>query len=1053
MSSRTLLPALVIMSLLWCLGCGGSPSSSPPPPTPQPSFTISVSPTTTSSNPLSVKIATTGGSITIGVVPQNGFKGIVNFSLSGLPTGVSASPATWSLSESQTQFVTLASDATASSGPTQVNISGTSGALSASSSLFLRIQPFLSATIGPNGGTLAVTDSSSPLFGLELDIPAGALSQSANIELNPVTDLHTIQGGAIEAVTAWGVYLQPDGLTLNVPATLRMPYPDLDQDGVVDSTTARAAFMHISVFDPTVNKWFYLPTTVNTSERTVEAQILTFSLFRAWYWKLLRSVKYRVVNLPHTMAVDTSPSSVNAALARAIYAWAKHMKLVGITFSAASGVDIPDIEFEWMSFSGFPKLDVVGCVLTGATYDQCIAAPAFTAQASLLTLTVFFNDDKSWTSDQGSQGDWNIQAVATHEMGHVLGLDHFSWPSGCPKCVTSFQPPVMAPYGTAGRRFFKPFVADLAALYNLYAMSRSTEVAYVTNQGSDSVSVVQLSDNAVIANIPLASGSFNGPQGIAIDDDRGKAYVAVYDAGKLYINDLNRNNVWPFLIPIQTGTGSNEIAVTPDDSKAFVTNFLGNTVSVVELADPRNGFINLPVVAPDGAAVSPDGAKLLVTSLTGDLAIIDLASLSEASLSVGQKLEAVAVEPNGRYAFAADAGSGLLSVVNICPQRNLTTGDCQGAPVLVPPPIPVGQNPLAILLLFDSSSLHTAYVSNFVDGTITVIDVASCLGLIQSGCHTQTVPGFTNPVGMALTPDGKRLYVADYGASQVRIVDTSTNQLLDQPRIAVGTNPVGIAITSHPIPAFFDFALDSLSVQGNISPSFADGFDDGSLVAAPTSRLVFEQGITGADESDGYLRFRSNDGARVREDFLVDSATVTPALNKGAGDSTSLAVFRPDIPALGQFYCLGIEGIPSGTESTQMCVAPASSGPMIELGSPVNVVESHPLPISGTSPVALRLKLLDSQGQLVASFSTDGGRTFTDFQTVRTIFAQDTAFFVYVQASAKLPFISVQQMTSSRTSELRAQDTAERLPTARMPSPPDVRGQQKALLKSPQSNR
>ncbi|MBZ5613433.1 MAG: matrixin family metalloprotease [Acidobacteriia bacterium] len=1020
------------------------------------SFSLTVTPNTSQANPLGVKIATSGATVTVSLNAINGFNGTVNFSVSSVPTGVSITPATWSLQTGQTQNLTLTASAAAFSGPAQMAISGASGALSQSASAFLRIDPFLSGTIDSTGGTLKVTDPTDPLFGLELDIPQGALSQATQIEMNPLLDLQNIQGNAIQAVIGLGVDLKPDGLLLSVPAGLRLPYPDSDHDGIVDNTTALADFLNVRVFDPGVNSWFYLPSSVRQYDRVVETQILTFSLYR-WWSKVFANnseVKYYIENSPTRLSspIATLPDS----LARAIYAWAPHMRLAGITFSQGTS-DSADVAFRWESFSNL-KIGkaLLTCAITGAasgSFDLCAAVEAVTSTYPL-TVRTFFNDDLWWTTDNaGTVANWNVQAVATHEFGHVLGLGEFSWPSACSTvCVTSFQPPVMAPYGTPVRKFFKPFAADLTALYNLYRMSRPTEMAYVTNQGSDSVSVVRLSDNTRVADIPLGSGSANGPQGITVDDERRKVYVAVYDAGKAYTIDLNNNppRVWPFLPPTQTGAGSDEIDLMTDGSRAFVTNFLSNTVSAIQISDPRNAVAPFPisVTSPNGVAVSPDGREILITSLNGDLAIVDLVSGSESSLSVGQKLEAVSIEPNGRYVFAADAGSGLLSVINICPQRDLTTGACQGAPVLVTPSIPVGQNPLAISLLVDSSrSLHTAYVSNFSDGSMTVIDLASCLELIQSNCQRQTITGFTNPVGMALTPDGRLLYVADFGANEVRIVDTSTNQLLDQPRIAVGTNPVGIAITSHPIPAFFDFALDSLSVQGNISPSFADGFDDGSLVATPTSRLVFEQGITGADESDGYLRFRSNDGARVREDFLVDSATVTPALNKGAGDSTSLAVFRPDIPALGQFYCLGIEGSPSGTESTQMCVAPASSGPIIELGSPVNVVESHPLPISGTSPVVLRLKLLDSQKQLVASFSTDGGQTFTDFQTVRTIFAQDTAFFVYVQASAKLPFISPQQMTSSRTSELRVRDTAEHFPTARMPSPPDVSWPAEGLAK------
>src|SRR5207244_1840009 len=102
------------------------------------------------------------------------------------------------------------------------------------------------------------------------------------------------------------------------------------------------------------------------------------------------------------------------------------------------------------------------------------------------------------------------------------------------------------------------------------------------------------------------------------------------------------------------------------------------------------------------------------------------------------------------------------------------------------------------------------------------------------------------PIGMALTPDGTLLYVADFGANEVRLLRTADNSLLPT-RVPVGRSPVAIAITSRPRQAAFDFALDSLSVDGNIlgrgnpdgQADFFDGFDDGSLTTLPTSLLYF----------------------------------------------------------------------------------------------------------------------------------------------------------------------------------------------------------------------
>jgi YVTN family beta-propeller protein len=54
--------------------------------------------------------------------------------------------------------------------------------------------------------------------------------------------------------------------------------------------------------------------------------------------------------------------------------------------------------------------------------------------------------------------------------------------------------------------------------------------------------------------------------------------------------------------------------------------------------------------------------------------------------------------------------------------------------------------------------------------------------------------GFTAPPwGLAIIPDGSRVYVADTDSNSVSVVDTSRKKLIG--RVAVGDTPIGVAIT------------------------------------------------------------------------------------------------------------------------------------------------------------------------------------------------------------------------------------------------------------------
>jgi YVTN family beta-propeller protein len=79
-----------------------------------------------------------------------------------------------------------------------------------------------------------------------------------------------------------------------------------------------------------------------------------------------------------------------------------------------------------------------------------------------------------------------------------------------------------------------------------------------------------------------------------------------------------------------------------------------------------------------------------------------------------------------------------------------------------------------------------AYVGNFKDNTVSVIDT-------QAKKVAATIPIPPGPHGMALTPDGRALYVSSDGASTVSLIDTSGDRL--KQNIEVGRAPHGLSVT------------------------------------------------------------------------------------------------------------------------------------------------------------------------------------------------------------------------------------------------------------------
>jgi len=79
-----------------------------------------------------------------------------------------------------------------------------------------------------------------------------------------------------------------------------------------------------------------------------------------------------------------------------------------------------------------------------------------------------------------------------------------------------------------------------------------------------------------------------------------------------------------------------------------------------------------------------------------------------------------------------------------------------------------------------------AYVGNFKDNTVSVIDTAA-------GAVVATVPVAAGPHGMGVTPDGRRVFVSGDVSTGVSVINTATDQVIKT--IEVGKTPHGLAVT------------------------------------------------------------------------------------------------------------------------------------------------------------------------------------------------------------------------------------------------------------------
>jgi YVTN family beta-propeller protein len=301
-----------------------------------------------------------------------------------------------------------------------------------------------------------------------------------------------------------------------------------------------------------------------------------------------------------------------------------------------------------------------------------------------------------------------------------------------------------------------------------WALAR-TQSAYVANIDSNTVSVISVSNNNVVATIPVG----DGPWGVAVNPAGTFAYVVnnhdtalgdsvsvISTASKAVVATVKVQSV-PFAA-----------AVTPDGQYVYVTNANSNTVSVIQTSN-NTVVATVPVGQyPVGIIVpSPGGFVYVANDVAGSVSVIStVTNTVVATIPVGANPIGMAATPDGLTVFAVDSGSNDVSVIS--PFTNTVTST-----------IPVAAGPFGGAVSPDGRYL---YVANSSSNLVTIIDISTL-------SVDTTVAVGSSPLQLAFTSDSQYAYVTNIGSNNVSVIVTGSKAVVST--LAVGTAPIGAATT------------------------------------------------------------------------------------------------------------------------------------------------------------------------------------------------------------------------------------------------------------------
>jgi DNA-binding beta-propeller fold protein YncE len=218
---------------------------------------------------------------------------------------------------------------------------------------------------------------------------------------------------------------------------------------------------------------------------------------------------------------------------------------------------------------------------------------------------------------------------------------------------------------------------------------------------------------------------------------------------------------------------------------AFTFDTAGGALAMRQIVSAGSGVAG-------GVAVTPDGTSVYVTNFNQNLvyqydvaADGTLTAKTTPTVKTGGSPFAIAVNPDGRAAYVVNADDGTVSQYDIGPGGALSP--------TIPPTATAGRLPSGVAVTPDGKSV---YVTDCNDNTVSQYSVGA--GDTLAPKTHPTVPTGACPRGIAVTPDGKNVYVTDFGAGAVSQYDIGSDGALTPkttPKVATGTQPIGIALS------------------------------------------------------------------------------------------------------------------------------------------------------------------------------------------------------------------------------------------------------------------
>jgi YVTN family beta-propeller protein len=238
------------------------------------------------------------------------------------------------------------------------------------------------------------------------------------------------------------------------------------------------------------------------------------------------------------------------------------------------------------------------------------------------------------------------------------------------------------------------------------------------------------------------------------------AYIPLSDDNKVAVVDLGTNKL---VDKLDVGAGPMGIAFNPVRNRAYVTNTEDGTISTIDTLNQVVLGTSSVGPTPMGVAASPSGKQVAVATMGASSSspsntITILGGALNSTVTVGTAPSAVAYNPAGSFLYVANYVDGTISVVNVATSLAVNT-------------IPVGDNPIGLIVNPAGTKLYVLHATGALGaGFVSVVDLTQ--GKVVAGIRLNASANW-----FAMNAAGTRIVVAKPTTDLVSFIDSTSDTL------------------------------------------------------------------------------------------------------------------------------------------------------------------------------------------------------------------------------------------------------------------------------------